>query len=114
MGIHKLFAILVAVAVLFAPALMRAGEAHAATPDHAAQMMEAGHCKAPPSHPGNHDSDKSKHKSCCLSMCAAAAIAAPAAATLDDFVPKSTYNLPPPADYRGYLGEIATPPPRLA
>lgn len=50
MSIRTLFAMLVAVAVLFAPALTRAGEAFAAVPDHHMQTMESGHCKSMPSH----------------------------------------------------------------
>lgn len=112
-SIRNLLAIVVALAVLFSPALTRAGEAFAAVPDRHMQMMEAGHCKVPPSHAGDHDSDKDKHKSCCISMCAPAAIATPAG-NLDDFMPKSSATFPLPSGYHGNIAEIATPPPRLS
>jgi len=107
----NLFALLVALAVLFAPAITRAGEAMAAVPDHHAQMMESGHCKAPPSKSDHHG--KTDGKSCCVSMCMAVAVApvTPTTETVQRIAPATfavaTIHLP-------YLGELATPPPRNA
>lgn len=116
-SIQRLFAILVALAVLFAPNLTRAGEAFAAVPDHHAQMMESGHCKAAPSHAadpdGSPDQDKAADQSCCISMCLAVAAAPPAppeSAAMHGSA--ATYPLAP--QYHGCIAEIATPPPRLA
>lgn len=110
-SLRNLFGILVAVALLFAPALTRAGAAYAGVPDHHAQMMEPGHCQAPPSHPG--DRNEAPAKNCCISMCMAVAVTAPA--------PLAASDLPPtPAVFAvaslhlAYLGEIATPPPRAS
>lgn len=109
MSTQKLFAILVAVAVLFAPAFSRAGEAFAAVPDHHAQMMEAGHCDEPSSKPG--DQDKAPAKSCCISMCMGIAIAPATPAKEAQLVPDPAVSSIPSL-HRSYLGEIATPPPR--
>lgn len=114
-SIHKLFAMLVVVALLFAPAFTRGGEAFAAPPDHQAQMMASGHCQSMPSAPG--DNPSSHHdeagNSCCISMCMALALSAPAptpAAVMHD----SVTSFPPPNRYQGVPAEIATPPPRRA
>ena len=117
MSIRPLFAILVAVAVLFAPALTRAGEAFAAVPDHHMQMMESGHCKSMPSYADDDgkppDEDKAAGKTCCISMCMAVAVTptAPAAATA---TLAASPTFPLTHQYHGCIAEIATPPPRLA
>lgn len=107
MSIRKLFAILVALSVLFAPAVT--GAAMAAAPHHSMQMIAAGHCQAPPAKSDDHD--KMGGKNCCISMCTAVAVApsAPAETTeprqqIAEFIPPKTYH--------GLLTEIATPPPR--
>jgi len=110
-SLRTLFALLVAVAVLFAPTLTRAGEAMAAAPNHHAQMMDSGHCKGPPSKSDHHG--KADSKSCCVSMCMGIAVApsAPMAEVVQQVSPATyaaaTIHLP-------YLGELATPPPRNA
>jgi hypothetical protein len=80
-----------------------------AVPDHQIQMMEAGHCKSIPS---GHDA-KSDGKSCCISMLMGLAVAASAPMT------ETTERLSPPVFAvrtlnRPYVGEIATPPPRIS
>lgn len=109
MSIRKLFALLVALAVLFAPGVT--GAAMAAAPDHHMQVMEAGHCEAPPSSAGHHD--KMGGKSCCISMCMAVAIA-PTARAIDHEVAHAPATFVIPALHLAYLAEIATPPPRRA
>lgn len=109
LSIRKLFALLVALAVLFAPAMT--GAASAASPNHDMQMMEAGHCEAPSSSASHHD--KMGSKSCCISMCMAVAIA-PAAPALDHEVAHAPATFIIPTLHLAYLGEIATPPPRRA
>lgn len=115
MSIRTVFAILVAVAVLFTPALTRAGEAFAAVPDHHAQMMAKGFCKTSPSHSG--DGSSSDHDkagmNCCISMCMAVAVAPPAAAQ-SEILHEAAATFPLTHQYHGCISEIATPPPRLA
>ena len=115
MSIRTLFALLVAIAVLFAPAVTRAGEALAAVPDHHEQMMQSGHCKTAPSHS---DGEKSSGHdkagmNCCISMCMAVALTTPApAAAMATHAELPTFALI--HQYHGCIAEIATPPPRLA
>ena len=113
MSLRTLFAALVAIAVLFAPALTRAGEAFAAVPDHHAQMMQSGHCKSAPSDSSGKSSghDKAAGMTCCISMCMAVAVATPvpeAAVPVHDSV--TSFSLT--ERYHGLPAEIATPPPR--
>ena len=108
MSLRTLFAALVAIAVLFAPALTRAGEAFAAVPDHHAQMMKSGHCKMTPSHSPD---DGKAGMTCCISMCMAVAVATPlpdAAVPVHDSVVSFSLT----ERYHGLPAEIATPPPR--
>ena len=107
-SIWKLFAILVAVAMLIAPAMTRADAAFAAVTDHHAQMMDAGHCKSPPSS----DHGKGADKNCCIAMCTAMAVA-PAAPVQEQEPKRMAATFAVPASYLGCLSEIATPPPRL-
>ena len=113
-SIPKLFAILVAIAVLFAPAFSGAGEASAAVPNHHGQMMASGHCQSMPSATGEHEgsSDHEKAgKSCCISMCMAVALATPAPAAVAA-IHDTVTSFPAPNRYHGLPAEIATPPPR--
>ncbi|MFL6728148.1 MAG: hypothetical protein ACJ8FS_16785 [Sphingomicrobium sp.] len=107
MSLQKLLTALIALAVLFAPAITSAAAARAAIPDHPMQMMESGHCTSMPS--GHHD--KSDRKSCCISVSIGLAVA--------PFVPVAGAAALASAPvyflaklHRPYLGEIATPPPR--
>ena len=111
MSVQKLFAILVALAVLVAPAFTGAGEALAATPDHHAQVMEEGHCQMPPANSDDHD--KAPIKSCCVAMCLAVAITPDVSSAVVAPALAAAY-FAAPGSWHGYLGEIATPPPRQA
>jgi len=109
MAIRKLLGVLIALAVLFAPSAV-AAEHIAMMPGHDMQTMEMGHWDAPPS---KSDHDKAPAKNCCISMCMAVAVTPEA--------PVSDVEMQHPAAYfavasswHGYLGEIATPPPRSA
>jgi hypothetical protein len=106
---RSLLGALLALALLFAPALASAAAAHIAVPDHQMQMMETGHCKSVPS---SHD-DKSDGKSCCISMCMAVAIAPSVPADAPEARHDTVYFVVAQA-WHGFLGEIATPPPRTA
>ena len=111
MSVRKLFAILIALAVLFAPAFGRVGEASAAAPDHHAQMMESGHCQSMPSDSDGHD--KAPEKSCCISMCMGVAVTPPA--SVRGLAPAPAAAVPAITTlHLAYLGEIATPPPKFA
>lgn len=112
MSIRRLLAVLIAASVLFASALSGTAAASAATVNHDMQMMESGHCQAPPSHKSDHD--KSAGKSCCISMCMAAVALAPAVPTEALVLHDSMTAFPALKHYHGLLAEIATPPPRLA
>ena len=106
MSIRKLLTALIALAVLFAPAMTTAAAASAAVPDHQMQMMESGHCKSIPS-----AHDKSDGHSCCISVFLGLAVAP--SARFAEFKPLVSPPVSPiPTLHRPYLGEIATPPPR--
>jgi hypothetical protein len=110
-NIRRFLAIFIALAVLFAPSVTYAAMPMAAAPHHDMQMMDMGHCQMPPSK--NSDHNKFDGKSCCISMCMAVAVAPSAPA--DGVEPNHpvTY-FAAPQSWHGYLGEIATPPPRAA
>lgn len=111
------FAVLIALAVLLAPALSRSGAAFAAVPDHHAQMMQSGHCKAAPSSVGEMDKSsdmtKSAGKNCCMATCMAVAIT-PGAPQKPVALHGSSATFSLTTQYRDCIAEIATPPPRLA
>jgi hypothetical protein len=109
-SVGKLFAIIVALAVLFAPSVV-AAEHMAITPGHDMQMMEMGHCDGMPSKPADHG--KVNGKSCCISMCMAVTIAPSAPADAAQAKHDAAYFVVPQS-WHGFLGEIATPPPRIA
>ncbi|MEO8453908.1 MAG: hypothetical protein ABI454_02000 [Sphingomicrobium sp.] len=104
---RKVFAVLLALAVLIAPGMTSA--AMAAAPHHDMQMMEAGHCQTPPASTGGHD--KMGGKSCCIAMCMALAVAPSSPA--DTSPPRQQIaEFAAPRAYHGLPAEIATPPPR--
>jgi hypothetical protein len=108
--IHKLFAILVALAVLVAPSAAFAS-AQAAAPHHnGMQAMEMGHCQTTPSNSGDHSK---ADRNCCIAMCLTLAVAPTAPADAIEAKHAIAY-FTVPQSWHGYLGEIATPPPRSA
>ena len=109
MSIRKLFAIMVAVAVLFAPAFTSSMPAYAAVPDHHAQMMEKGHCD--PAMDMNQD--EPTDMACCGAMCMAVAVTPPASEMAEPLV--GSVAVGRLQDFQtGIPAEIATPPPRAA
>lgn len=108
-SIRKLFALVLAVAVLFAPAFSGAAAAAAAVPDHYSQMNESGHCQAPSSDSG--DEKQTPAKSCCMSASMGIAVT-PTAPLTDDVVQPAPAVFGLSTLHLSYLGEIATPPPR--
>ncbi|HET7710106.1 MAG TPA: hypothetical protein VFK50_11365 [Sphingomicrobium sp.] len=109
--ITKLFAILIAAAMLFAPFAMQSGAAMAAMPsDQHAQTMDKGHCEG---QPAGDKGSKSADTPCCAAMCAAVAVAAGSPAEPPAFSPAVER---PPLNHslHGFLARLPTPPPRLA
>lgn len=111
MGTRPFFAFILMFAVLFASALSGTAAASAATMNHDTVMMDTGHCTSPPA--ARHDG-KDMTKSCCVAMCAATVAVAPSAPAELALVQQAAATFLIPAGHHGYLGEIATPPPRLA
>ena len=112
MSPRKLFAIMIALAVLLAPAFTRLGETKAALPaDHHAQMVEGNHCQSPESNPD--DGGQAPAESCCVSTCMGVAVAPDAAAAASHPAPaRAAFAVR--SLHLNYLGEIATPPPKTA
>jgi hypothetical protein len=108
-SVPKLFAMLIALAVLIAPSATYAAMPAAMAAHHGMQMMEMGHCESPP----GDSHGKAPVKSCCMSMCMAVAITPDAPVSSVEPKHISTY-FAVPTSWHGYLSEIATPPPRLA
>jgi hypothetical protein len=107
--LRHLVGIFVALALLFAPGVAHFGMADAAAPHHERMMEQTGHCSLPAG--GLSDHGKAAGNACCSSICVA--IAADAATSLYE----ASIRSPAPAFalaklHIGYLGEIATPPPR--
>ena len=111
-SIRRLFAILIAFAMLFAPLAMQSGSAMAMAPaaGHHAQMMDSGHCGEQPAkdHHG-----KKVDKSCCAAMCTAVAVAPAPISKPHAFA--SSIEQPSLVQFdHSFLAELPTPPPRLA
>ena len=110
-SLRPLFAILIAVAMLFAPLAMRSGSAMAMAPaDHHSQMMEKGHCGE---QPAKSEHGKSTEKSCCVAMCTAVAVAPVSPA--EPFVFRQSIERPVLTQFsHSFLAKLPTPPPRRA
>ena len=106
-----LFALLIAVAMLFAPLAMQSGAAMAMAPaDHHSQMTKGGHCGDQPAK--SHDG-KAMDKSCCAAMCAAVAI--PPALRIEPQALALAAERPGlDLFHHSFLAELPTPPPKLA
>ena len=109
MGIRALFAILIAIAVLVAPALTGVNMARAAVPG-PAQMMDKGHCD-----PGDdgEQNDAADKISCCGEICMAVAVT-PGSNALTEHL-RGSLPIPTLRSFQtGAPAELATPPPRAA
>ena len=112
MSLRQLSALMIAVAMLFAPIGIFSGAAMAMAPasDHHPQMTESGHCEERPIKDG---SGKSDDKSSCAAMCMAIAIA-PTTPT-EPLDPTISTERPALIQFRhSFLAELPTPPPRHA
>lgn len=107
-SIRRIFAVLVAIAVLAGPTYTHVSAAEAAVPDHHGQMTESGHCEAPPT---DSSDDEAPTKSCCISICMAVA-SSPSTTAADGELKPVPRVFAVPELHPSYLGEIATPPPR--
>lgn len=113
--IRLISSILFVAAMLLAPLAMQSGAAMAMpTGHHQSQMMTSGHCDSESSNGQDQDQDKGEAaKSCCVAMCAAAAL--PVTAAFEAHAFGATVRSPTVQDFRfGYFGELPTPPPRSA
>lgn len=110
-SISKLFAVLIAAAMLFAPFAVQSGAAMAAMPsDHHAQMVGEGHCGGMPATDGD---SKPADIPCCAAMCAAMAVA-PVSPADPAEVSRSAERPSLKRSLHGFLAKLPTPPPRLA
>jgi hypothetical protein len=105
---RRLFALLFAVAMTLAPLGMPAMAAAAAPAAHHGAMAGQEHCDEQPQ-PDRHQS--AADKSCCVAMCVAVVVPAGVAELAEYHAVRER----PASDVgrRGFLGEIATPPPKL-
>ena len=108
---RPLFALLIAMAMLFAPFAVGSGPAMAMAPaDHQAQMADKGHCGG---QPANGKDSKATIKSCCAAMCTAVAVAPAPPAKPQGFA-RALDRPSVEQFYISHLAELATPPPRRA
>jgi hypothetical protein len=109
MRLRLIFAILVGLALALAPLAMPMGQAMAGPASHSQSMGKAAHCPDAPK-PSHHQQGD---KNCCVAGCMA--LAALPAPTQEAAMLGQTRARPALDHFRrGYLGEIATPPPRAA
>ena len=105
---RPLFAMLIAVAMLFAPLAMRSGSAMAMAPaaDHHDQMTQSGHCDE---QPAEDKDDRSGDR--CVAMCTAIAVAD--VRPIEPQVLRRPADRPGQSEFRhGFLAKLPTPPPR--
>lgn len=108
-SIRPVFAVLIALAMLFAPFAMQGGSARAAMPaDHHAEAMGTVSCSGKQG-----KADQSVDHSCCAAMCAAIALAPAAAVDLPMVAPANDQAATEQFG-RSHLAKLPTPPPRTA
>lgn len=110
-SLRPLFAMIIALAMLFAPFAMPGGSAMAAMPfDHHGQMIDQDHCG---DQPATGTDSKSTGKSCCVAMCAAMAVSP--VSPVEPFAYLRSADRPALDQFgRSFLAELPTPPPRRA
>ena len=110
-AVRRIFAMLIAVAMLFAPLAIQSGSAMAMAPaDHHSQMMKSGHCGEQPAKEQN---GNPVDKSCCVAMCTAIAVAP--AVPVEPHAFAANIERPSLTQFHhSFLAELPTPPPRLA
>lgn len=111
MLVHRIFAILIAVALVFAPLAIQSGAAMAMAPaDHHGQMAGADHCGTKPEPNAGH---KAPDNDCCVAMCVATAVIPTGLAVPPQFAALVLSPSPAPVGH-GFLAELPTPPPRFS
>jgi hypothetical protein len=111
MSLRRFLAMLFAVAMIFAPLGMPAGRAIAAPmASHHDKMAMPDHCAAKPD---QHKPSKAIDHGCCAAMCLGITMS-PALPDEQPAYPRIALRPAVDQFHRGFLGEIATPPPRLA
>ena len=110
MGFRLLLTLLLAVAMSFAPLAM--GEAMAAAAAHHGPMVQHGDMTGHCADKSDHDKPaKAAGQDCCAAMCLGVTVAPASPGEPPAFI--SINARPAPDRFRqGFLGEIATPPPR--
>ena len=110
-SLRPFFAILIAIAMLFAPLAMQTGSAMAMAPtDHQSQMMNKGHCS---DQSASGKDSKMAGKSCCAAMCTAVAVSP--VSPVEPLAFERVADRPSLVQFRhSYLAKLATPPPRRA
>jgi hypothetical protein len=111
MKLRSPFAMMAAIAMIFASLVVQSGAAMAAMPsDHHSQMMEKGHCGEQPAK----DKDGNPTgKSCCVAMCAAVAVNSTMSVSPLAYAPGRDQPAVEQSK-RSFLAELPTPPPRAA
>jgi hypothetical protein len=108
---QKFFAVMVAIAVLLAPAFTGTGRAQAAAPDHHAQMTKMSHCE--PAR-GDQQQGEAHDMACCAAMCMAIAVTPTVVPLAAPLQASGTAAERLVGFATGTPAELATPPPRAA
>ncbi len=106
--LSRLFAMFVAISLMFGPLAMDRAMAAVPTSGHS-QMTGEGHC--PPG--GDESAEKGMSKPCCAAMCATAAVV-PQSQVSELLFDRLAVSTVPANFHRGVLSEISTPPPRVS
>ena len=106
--LSRLFAIFIALSLMFGPLAMDRAMAAVPVASHN-QMSADGHC--PPA--ADDFADKAMSKPCCAAMCATAAVV-PQSQSIEPMFDRLAASSAPANFHRGVLSEISTPPPRIS
>ena len=104
---RRFFALLLALAMTLAPLGVPAMAKVATQATHHGEMASQGHCDQRPQPDQHH---KAADKSCCVAMCVA--VVAPSGSCELPHYHAARERPASDLDLRGFLGEIATPPPK--
>lgn len=106
--LSRLFAIFIALSLMFGPLAMDQAMAAAPASSHS-QMTDKGHC---PSADADKN-DKATSKPCCAAMCATPAVV-PQSQDSEPLIDRLAASPARASFHRGVLRNISTPPPRVA
>ena len=106
--LSRLFAIFIALSLMFGPLAMDQAMAAAPVSSHS-QMTDKEHC---PSADAD-ENDKATSKPCCAAMCATSAVV-PQSQDSEPLFDRLAASPARASFHRGVLSEISTPPPRLS